>query len=84
MSAAETEPETDGVTMCGGSAPKPVKRDLQAEQLLAERTATKEANAELAAKRTRRRNSSLIANPGGAAGLTGSAISQPVGKDTLG
>lgn len=69
--------------MCGG-APKVVKRDLQAEQLEAERKATETANAEVAFRKGRRRNSSLLANPGGASGIYGggSAISQ--GKDRLG
>lgn len=69
--------------MCGGG-PKPAPaRDIQGEQLEAERKATAKSNAEVAAKKRNRRASSLIANPGGAAGL-GSAISQPVGKETLG
>ncbi len=68
--------------MCGGRPPKVVERDLQAEQLAAERKATEKANAEVAYRRGKRRKSSLIANPGGAAGV--SAISQPAGKDTLG
>ncbi len=68
--------------MCGGDQPNVVKRDPLAEQAIADRTATQKANAELAYKRKQRQNSSLIANAGGAAGV--SAISQPVGKDKLG
>lgn len=72
--------------MCGGKAPKPVKRDLEAEQLEAERKATEKANAEIAYKRKNRGKSSLIANTGGASGLSGgSAISSySQGKTTLG
>lgn len=69
--------------MCGGT-PKVEKRDLKAEQLDAERLATQRANREIAQRRARRAGQSLIANPGGAAGLTGSFISQPPGKQTLG
>lgn len=70
--------------MCGGGgSPKVVERDLEAERIEAERKATQKANAELAYRRSRRSSQSLIANPGGAAGLT-SLIAQPAGKDTLG
>lgn len=75
--------------MCGGGAPRAQKRDLEAERLEAERKATEKANAEIAYRRSRRRSQSLIANPGGAAGLS-SLIAQGVGalpttgKDTLG
>lgn len=67
--------------MCG-STPNVQRRDLQAEQLEAERKATEKANAELAFRKRNRQQSSLLATAGGAGGL--SAISQPVGKDTLG
>ncbi len=67
--------------MCGGT-PNVQRRDLQAEQLQAERVSTEKANAEIAYRKARRAKSSLISNIGGAAGL--SAISIPVGKDTLG
>ncbi len=70
--------------MCLNNTPKVEKRDVKAEQLEAEREATLKANQEIAARRSGRRRSSLIANPGGAAGLGGTAIAQPVGKDTLG
>lgn len=69
--------------MCKPKTPKVQKRDLAAEQLAAERDATEKANAEVAFRKGRRRKSSLIANPGGAAGLYGgSAISQ--GREQLG
>lgn len=71
--------------MCGGGAPKAQKRDLEAERLEAERKATEKANAEVAYRRSRRSSQSLIANPGGAAGLGSTLIAQqPVGKPTLG
>lgn len=62
------------------------KRDVAAEQAAADRKATLAANAELAYRRSKRKSQSLIANPGGAGGVSspGSVISQPVGKDTLG
>ena len=55
--------------MCG-STPKVQRRDLAAEQLVADRTATTKANAEIAARKSKRAQSSLIANAGGAAGLS--------------
>jgi hypothetical protein len=70
--------------MCGGSRPSVEKRDLRGEKLEADREATRRANAEVAARRTSRARQSLITNPGGAAGLGGSAISVTTGRDTLG
>ena len=64
--------------------PKVVKRDLAAEQEEAARKATEKANAEIAYRRSRRAQSSLIANPGGAAGLTSLIASPYTQKDTLG
>jgi len=69
--------------MCGGT-PKVEKRDIRAENLLADREATRRSNQEIAARRASRIQSSLIANRGGAAGLGSSAISITQGKDTLG
>jgi 2-phosphoglycerate kinase len=69
--------------MCGG-APKVEKRDIRGEKLEADREATRRANAEIAARRAKRAQSSLIANTGGAAGLGTSAISVQPGSDTLG
>ena len=69
--------------MCGG-VPKIEKRDIRAEALEADREATRSANAEIAARKSKRAKSSLISNAGGAAGLTSSAISVQPGKDTLG
>lgn len=71
--------------MCGGG-PRPKPRDLQAEQAEADRVSTREANKEIASRRSRRRQSSLIANPFGRQGLSAiNAISsRPTGKDTLG
>lgn len=70
--------------MCG-SAPRVERRDLQAEQRQADAEATRRANTEIAQRRARRQSQSLIANPGGAAGITGgSVISQPIGKERLG
>lgn len=72
--------------MCGSpKAPKVEKRDLRAEEEAAARKATLKANAESAYRKSRQKRNSLIANVGGAGGTTyGSAIGQPVGKDTLG
>jgi hypothetical protein len=69
--------------MCGGT-PKVETRDLKAEQLLADREATRRSNEDIAARRAARVQSSLISNYGGAAGLGSSAISVQRGKDTLG
>lgn len=69
--------------MCGGP-PKVQRRDIRAEKLQADREATRRANAEIAARRARRAQSSLISNVGGAAGLGSSAISVQAGKDNLG
>lgn len=69
--------------MCG-STPKVERRDIRAEQLQADREATRKANAEIAARKSARARSSLISNIGGAAGLGSSAISVQPGKDTLG
>lgn len=70
--------------MCGGSTPKVQTRDLESERLEAERKATEKANSEIAYRRSRRSSQSLIANPGGAGGLTSLIAQQPVGKDALG
>lgn len=70
--------------MCFQKTPKPVRRDLDAEQRAAELKATEKANADIAGSRARRKSQSLIANPFGAAGL-GSAITQVQnGRATLG
>lgn len=69
--------------MCGGT-PKVEKRDIKGEKLQADREATRRANAEIAARRSKRVQSSLISNVGGAAGLGSSAISIQPGSDTLG
>lgn len=70
--------------MCG-SVPSVEQRDIQAEQIASQKEATRKANAEVAARRARRTQSSLIANVGGRAGLGGgSAISVQQGKNTLG
>ena len=71
--------------MCGGGkAPKPVKRDLLKEQEKAARKATEKANAEIAYRRSGRRRSSLIVNPGGAAGLNSLIATPYTPTDTLG
>lgn len=70
--------------MCGGT-PKVETRDLAGEKLAADRVATQRANSEIASRRGKRQSQSLIANPGGAAGLSGgSVIAQTQGKQTLG
>lgn len=74
--------------MCGSrKAPKVVERDLEAEQRQAEAKAATESNLELAARRKRRRESSLMTV--GAAGLarspaTPSLLAGAVGKSSLG
>lgn len=74
--------------MCGSrKAPKVVERDLEAEQRQAEAKAATESNLELAARRKRRRESSLLTI--GAAGLsrstgTPSLLAGAVGKSSLG
>ena len=68
--------------MCGGKPPPVQQRDLKAEEEAAARKATVKSNSEAAYRKSQTRKNSLIANYGGAGGV--SAISQPIGKDRLG
>jgi 2-phosphoglycerate kinase len=69
--------------MCG-STPSVERRDIRAENLQADREATRKANAEIASRKAGRARSSLISNIGGASGLGSSAISVQPGRETLG
>lgn len=74
--------------MCGKpKAPKVVERDPVADQRAAEAQAATQSNLELASRRRRRRESSLLTL--GAQGLTGGSnartlLASAIGKSTLG
>lgn len=74
--------------MCGKTpkTPQVVQRDPIAEQIAAENKATMETNQETAAKRVRRRGSSLLTAGAGGSSATAapSLLAQTYGKATLG